>query len=475
MTSTPQIHVSTDGSFLPGSRPVTGWAWVDHTTGLHDCGGSLGGNIQLGELCAVLQALRSHPGTEELVIESDSRAAIEYATKRESTWSQTGWVKDNGNPAPYFVSVIRAIHMEMEEREGPISFVWVKGHQGDEFNEQADQFARGYATMCRDFHAPSKIPAEAQVDLMRVPLQLAGRVIQTGTDDMMQALDPSNSAAAKADASRAAMAAANTVGVGGVVAEVTGGAGVVLAGAMAGAMVGAIAGGATGAAGGVTDAKNGKKSGGKDTKNHKNSNDSKDSSKRTANPGAAQYSDAAQSNDAAQTGNQPGKQKANRAASQGAAPPVQVAQAVPAAEKPEAGNHMDRSNGPASRKPRHAAGNGESTAPIADSSATNSRGIADSRGITDNAQPADSNRAEHAAQSDEDQWSGAEQAQMLHDLTARLRKAAHAQQDAAEHYAKAAGIPPSARIPDAEGTLNKAAKRQEDLARAVRELIESLI
>lgn len=212
MTGTHTIHISTDGSFLLGARPVTGWAWVDHTTGLHDCGGSLGGNIQLGELCAILQALRSHPGAEKLVIESDSRDAIEYSTKRESTWSQTGWLKDNGNPAPYFLSVIRAIHMEMEEREGPIDFVWVKGHAGDKFNEQADQFARGYATMCRDFHAPSKIPSEAQIDLMRVPLQLAGRVIQTGTDDMMQALDPDNSAAAKAAASRAAMAAANTVG-----------------------------------------------------------------------------------------------------------------------------------------------------------------------------------------------------------------------------------------------------------------------
>ena len=27
MTGTHTIHISTDGSFLLGARPVTGWAW----------------------------------------------------------------------------------------------------------------------------------------------------------------------------------------------------------------------------------------------------------------------------------------------------------------------------------------------------------------------------------------------------------------------------------------------------------------
>ena len=339
MTGTHTIHISTDGSFLLGARHVTGWAWVDHTTGLHDCGGSLGGNIQLGELCAILQALRSHPGAEKLVIESDSRDAIEYSTKRESTWSQTGWLKDNGNPAPYFLSVIRAIHMEMEEREGPIDFVWVKGHAGDKFNEQADQFARGYATMCRDFHAPSKIPSEAQIDLMRVPLQLAGRVIQTGTDDMMQALDPDNSAAAKA--------AANAVGVVPV------------------------------------------------TVRHA--------------PGADDNHDAA---------------------------------------SPTAGDTADTHTADA--------------AAIDTAAATHTRRVVNSERSA-NSQPS------------ADLQEGLLQAQLLYGLTATLRKATHAQQDAAERYAKAASIPPSARVADAEDNLKKAAKRQESLARVIRELVETLI
>lgn len=320
MTGTHTIHISTDGSFLLGARPVTGWAWVDHTTGLHDCGGSLGGNIQLGELCAILQALRSHPGAEKLVIESDSRDAIEYSTKRESTWSQTGWLKDNGNPAPYFLSVIRAIHMEMEEREGPIDFVWVKGHAGDKFNEQADQFARGYATMCRDFHAPSKIPSEAQIDLM-------------------QALDPDNSAAAKADA--------NTVGVVPVTVRHT--------------------------------------------------------------PGTDDNHDA---------------------------------------DSPTAGDTADTHTADA--------------AAIDTAAATHAQRVVSSERSV-NSQPS------------ADLQEGLLQAQLLYGLTATLRKATHAQQDAAERYAKAASIPPSARVADAEDNLKKAAKRQESLARVIRELVETLI
>ena len=210
--------------------------------------------------------------------------------------------------------------MEMEEREGPIDFVWVKGHAGDKFNEQADQFAHGYATMCRDFHAPLKIPSEAQIDLM-------------------QALDPDNSAAAKADA--------NTVGVVPVTVRHT--------------------------------------------------------------PGTDDNHDAA---------------------------------------SPTAGDTADTHTADA--------------AAIDTAAATHAQRVVSSERSV-NSQPS------------ADLQEGLLQAQLLYGLTATLRKATHAQQDAAERYAKAASIPPSARVADAEDNLKKAAKRQESLARVIRELVETLI
>lgn len=46
-----------------------------------DAGGATNGTNQIGELCAVLEALRAHPGSEDLVIETDSRYAIDCSTK----------------------------------------------------------------------------------------------------------------------------------------------------------------------------------------------------------------------------------------------------------------------------------------------------------------------------------------------------------------------------------------------------------
>lgn len=46
-----------------------------------DAGGATNGTNQIGELCAVLEALRAHPGSEDLVIETDSQYAINCSTK----------------------------------------------------------------------------------------------------------------------------------------------------------------------------------------------------------------------------------------------------------------------------------------------------------------------------------------------------------------------------------------------------------
>ena len=76
------ITVSTDGSALRNPNGPMGWAWADHTEGARDehahagdcaAGGATNGTNQIGELCAVLEALRAHPGSEPLVIESDSQ------------------------------------------------------------------------------------------------------------------------------------------------------------------------------------------------------------------------------------------------------------------------------------------------------------------------------------------------------------------------------------------------------------------
>ena len=87
------ITISTDGSALGNPNGPMGWAWADHaknaggTEGHHhdergyDHGGATNGTNQIGELCAVLEALRAHPGAEPLLIESDSQYAINCSTQ----------------------------------------------------------------------------------------------------------------------------------------------------------------------------------------------------------------------------------------------------------------------------------------------------------------------------------------------------------------------------------------------------------
>ena len=116
------ITVSTDGSALGNPNGPMGWAWADHSsqgehahTGDCDAGGATNGTNQIGELCAVLMALRAHPGSEPLVIETDSQYAINCATKWVHGWKKNGWKNSKKEPVKT-AAVIKAIDAELRAR-----------------------------------------------------------------------------------------------------------------------------------------------------------------------------------------------------------------------------------------------------------------------------------------------------------------------------------------------------------------------
>ena len=136
-----------------------GWGWADHELatggkpGHHhdsdcDAGGATNGTNQIGELCAVLEALRAHPGSEPLVIETDSQYAINCSTTWVHGWKKNGWKNSQKKPVKN-ADLIRAIDAEISKRPGPVEFVWVKGHAGNAGNEKVDELARTYAGDCR--------------------------------------------------------------------------------------------------------------------------------------------------------------------------------------------------------------------------------------------------------------------------------------------------------------------------------------
>lgn len=170
------IVVSTDGSALGNPNGSMGWAWADHTdeagnasehhhAGNADAGGATNGTNQIGELCAVLEALRAHPGSEPLTIESDSQYAINCATTWIHGWKKNGWKNSKKEPVKN-ADLIRAIDAEITKREGAVKFVWVKGHAGNAGNEKVDTLARGYAEDCRSGVKDGYLPLEGWKSLL---------------------------------------------------------------------------------------------------------------------------------------------------------------------------------------------------------------------------------------------------------------------------------------------------------------------
>ena len=170
------ITVSTDGSALGNPNGPMGWAWADHTPhaggtpgheheGDCDAGGASNGTNQIGELCAVLEALRAHPGAEPLTIESDSQYAINCSTTWVRGWKKNGWKNSKGQPVKNR-ELIKAIDHEISQRPGPVKFVWVKGHNNNPGNEKVDHLAHGYAGDCRSGVKPGYLPLEGWQSLL---------------------------------------------------------------------------------------------------------------------------------------------------------------------------------------------------------------------------------------------------------------------------------------------------------------------
>ncbi|KFI47252.1 ribonuclease H family protein [Bifidobacterium biavatii] len=170
------ITVSTDGSALGNPNGPMGWAWADHEPhaggrpghehgGDCDAGGATNGTNQIGELCAVLEALRAHPGSEPLVIETDSQYAINCSTKWVHGWKKNGWKNSQKKPVKN-AALIKAIDAELSKRAGSVKFVWVKGHAGNAGNEKVDELARTYAGDCRAHVRDGYLPKEGWESLL---------------------------------------------------------------------------------------------------------------------------------------------------------------------------------------------------------------------------------------------------------------------------------------------------------------------
>lgn len=168
------MEIWTDGACSP--NPGTGgWGFV-RSDGMRDCGGALETTNNRMEMQAVLEALRSCYGMhgEMVTIYSDSMYVVQGMNAWVRSWKRSGWKRKAG--AIQNLDLWR--HMDSLRSAGLYSFVWVKGHNGNQMNELADKLAAdGMAKM------HGKKTRIVQKDFTREVRESYGRLCESGRID----------------------------------------------------------------------------------------------------------------------------------------------------------------------------------------------------------------------------------------------------------------------------------------------------
>jgi ribonuclease HI len=132
------IIIYTDGACQNNPGPG-GWAAVllykGHKKTISGYSPSTTNNIM--ELTACIEALKTIKKDYPITIYSDSKYVISGITEWIKNWKPR-WVKADGKPV---LNKQYWIELDSLSSKFQITWKWVKGHSGDEYNELADQLA----------------------------------------------------------------------------------------------------------------------------------------------------------------------------------------------------------------------------------------------------------------------------------------------------------------------------------------------
>lgn len=140
----------TDGSCLRNPDGPGGWAVVVETEGTLvevRSGGCLTTTNNIMEMQAVIEALKLGIAAE---IVSDSQYVVKGITDWIHNWKRNKWRrKVRGGTAAVLNQGLWEEMDELIDREA-VKVSWVKGHDGQQFNEMADRLANYAARMVAD-------------------------------------------------------------------------------------------------------------------------------------------------------------------------------------------------------------------------------------------------------------------------------------------------------------------------------------
>lgn len=138
----PRYIVATDGA-CKGNPGPTGWAWVGEDG--HWAAGSIPvGTNNIGELTGLLKAIEDHMDVVDLVVQADSRYAIDTYEKWMDGHRRRGWKTSTGAPTKNVDLLEQLIRVRDARRAAGLPDVvleHVRGHSGHVLNAWADERA----------------------------------------------------------------------------------------------------------------------------------------------------------------------------------------------------------------------------------------------------------------------------------------------------------------------------------------------
>jgi ribonuclease HI len=137
-----KVTIYTDGSSFGKSNDCGGWgcALIHEKTLLKLSGYDSNATNQTMELMAALQGLLILKESCEVLIILDSQYVMHGFTKFwVKNWKKNNWINSSGDPVKN-----KDLWMRLDEEvsKHKVTWMWVKGHSGDFYNEMVDKLAK---------------------------------------------------------------------------------------------------------------------------------------------------------------------------------------------------------------------------------------------------------------------------------------------------------------------------------------------
>lgn len=131
-----------DGACAPSNPGPSGWGAVviaPEGGGESDHFGFIGpGTNQIAELTAAIEGLSRVPAGEAVELVSDSQYVLKGLSEWRAGWERRGFRNAKGEPVAN-LALWKRLFAVADARK--VSTRWVRGHNGDPYNERADALA----------------------------------------------------------------------------------------------------------------------------------------------------------------------------------------------------------------------------------------------------------------------------------------------------------------------------------------------